>query len=1011
MARSLDMHRPSRHSKSVGKCAAGLLVLCATPFALAGCSAGGAASEPSGAEVAAQQAAAATTGCGYSVSASVTKESKTGFRARITISSTNGAPLASTGFTVLVNGGTAQLVHLGHGTYKQVENGYLLSTVSTSESAEDLLADGDSASDPDVLAGRAYRFHLSFEGPYTQLSANILTSGGVKCDQSAPTLKLTTSGDFFTSNGTLALSAQATDNVGVAKVVFTQDGHELATLRRAPFTLNVPISSALNGRHRYAATAYDLSGNQASETKRILVAIGNKFFGTAATTAADYPGLLAHFNQVTPGNAGKWGSVEAIRDQMDFTELDTAYNFAKTNHIPFKLHTLIWGQQQPNWIASLPPDQQLAEIDQWMSALAARYPNVDLVDVVNEPLHAPPAYAAALGGAGSTGWDWVIKAFDMARSHFPNAELLLNDYSILSMTSATQDYLKIVKLLSDRGLIDGVAEQGHFYERAPEMSVLTTNLNAFVATGLPLYVSELDLNFADDAQQANRMKELFTTFWSKPSVLGITHWGYLQGNMWQPNAYLVRTDGSARPALSWIECYRAGGTNCAVPPYVPQPRVGDANGLTLEAEEYDSAHALLPAGNVVAYASDGSWFSYEAVAFDSGWNTLNVSYANGSSSTTTLSVHLDSLDSAPVASVALAPTGDWGTLKTISIPWSPLSVSKKVFFRFNGGGANVDKVTFAAPTQPARNVVANGTFESGTSGWFTWSGGTLSAVTDRAHGGTQSLLVSNRANNAPAATDLTSAVKPGVNYPFTLWASIHNADGAAQSVNVTQATSCKASDGTVSTSYAWIAGPTALSGADPASWVQFSGTIAVPNCTLTQLQIFVEGAAGADLYVDDVQVLDTSSSASNLIPDGTFESGLGAWGGWGYTTLGLTSTLAHAGSQSLLGSGMQPNGALARDITALVTPGKRYQATAWVAVGNLAAGSGSVKFQTVQRCNGTTSDSYPWLAGATVNNGAWTQVTGTVDLTACTSTEKLQLFVGADSGDLYVDDVTLTAMP
>ena len=215
---------------------------------------------------------------------------------------------------------------------------------------------------------------------------------------------------------------------------------------------------------------------------------------------------------------------------------------------------------------------------------------------MNEPLHAPPAYAAALGGAGVTGWDWVVKAFEMARSHFPNSELLLNDYSILTMASSTADYLKIVKILNDRGLIDGIGEQGHFYERAPELSVLTSNLAPLTATGLPLYITELDLNFEDDAQQANRMRDLFSAFWSNPSVLGVTHWGHLQGNMWQPNAYLIRTDGSSRPALTWIECYRAGGTNCPVPAYVPQPRTGNTTGITLQAEEYDSAHALLAGG-------------------------------------------------------------------------------------------------------------------------------------------------------------------------------------------------------------------------------------------------------------------------------------------------------------------------------------------------------------------------------------------------------------------------------
>jgi hypothetical protein len=177
------------------------------------------------------------------------------------------------------------------------------------------------------------------------------------------------------------------------------------------------------------------------------------------------------------------------------------------------------------------------------------------------------------------------------------------------------------------------------------------------------------------------------------------------------------------------------------------------------------------------------------------------------------------------------------------------------------------------------------------------------------------------------------------------------------------------------------------------------------------LQLFVEGGAGSDLYVDDVQVLDNSGPAANLITDGTFESGQGAWGGWGQASLGITSTSVHAGLQSLMATGMQAGGAIARDIKGLVSAGKRYQATAWVSVGNIAAPPGSVKFQTVQSCNSTGSDTYPWLAGGSVANGAWAQVTGTVDLSACTTVEKLLLFVGADAGDLTIDDVTLTALP
>src|SRR5690606_14827629 len=122
--------------------------------------------------------------------------------------------------------------------------------------------------------------------------------------------------------------------------------------------------------------------------------------------------------------------VEAERDVMNWEDLDEAYTFAKDNGLPFKLHTLGWGQQQPAWLADLSASEQLEELEEWMTALAARYPDVQMVDVVNEPMHAPPGYAAALGGEGETGVDWIVTAFELAQEHFPHAQLLLNDYNV-----------------------------------------------------------------------------------------------------------------------------------------------------------------------------------------------------------------------------------------------------------------------------------------------------------------------------------------------------------------------------------------------------------------------------------------------------------------------------------------------------------------------------------------------------------------------------------------------------
>jgi len=279
-----------------------------------------------------------------------------------------------------------------------------------------------------------------------------------------------------------------------------------------------------------------------------------KFIGNiiANTVPSDFS---KYWNQVTPENSGKWGSVEATRNVMNWTALDRAYNYAKTNGFPFKQHAFVWGQQYPTWIDNLTSDSaKAAEVEEWIRLFCERYPDVDMIDVVNEPLHAPPSYKNAIGGNGSTGWDWVIWAFQKARQYCPNAKLLLNDYNIINSNSATTSYLQIINILKSRNLIDGIGEQGHFFESTP-ISTIEYNLNRLAATGLPIYISEYDVNIADDNQQLAKYQEQFPVFWLNESVAGITLWGYRQGAIWRTDAYLIRNDGTERPALTWLKNY------------------------------------------------------------------------------------------------------------------------------------------------------------------------------------------------------------------------------------------------------------------------------------------------------------------------------------------------------------------------------------------------------------------------------------------------------------------------
>ena len=283
-----------------------------------------------------------------------------------------------------------------------------------------------------------------------------------------------------------------------------------------------------------------------------------------------------YWTQITPGNAGKWGSVGISQDttQWNWSGLDRIYNYALSHHLVFKDHNLIWGQQQPSWISGLDSATQYHYIETWIRQVGQRYPKIDLVDVVNEPLdgHAPPDgsgtnadYENALGGKGATGWDWLINAFKLARQYMPsNAKLLINDYNIINNNSATTSYLQIIDLLNQQGLIDGIGLQCHHGEiENTDTSTLRSNLDRLAATGLPIYISEMDLgnlnNYGtpDDNYQLQQYQKIFPIFWKDPGVKGITLWGYKENEMWAPtsSSYLVRSDGTARSALLWMAQY------------------------------------------------------------------------------------------------------------------------------------------------------------------------------------------------------------------------------------------------------------------------------------------------------------------------------------------------------------------------------------------------------------------------------------------------------------------------
>ena len=276
-----------------------------------------------------------------------------------------------------------------------------------------------------------------------------------------------------------------------------------------------------------------------------------KFVGNISTRGSIRTGFATYWDQFSPENEGKWGSVQPSQGTFNWAALDREYAYAQANNIVFKEHNFIWGAQQPSWVNN--SNAQTA-VQAWMNAFCQRYPNTKLIDVVNEPPpHTTPSYINGIGGTGASGYDWIANAFKWARAACPNAILILNDFNNIELSGDNTRTINIVNAIKAAGApIDAVGAQAHGVS-----NMSTATVKGFIdkitqQTGLPVYITEYDINVADDTRQMTIMQDQFTMFWNDPNVRGITIWGYIVGSTWEANTGLQQTDGTMRPAMSWL---------------------------------------------------------------------------------------------------------------------------------------------------------------------------------------------------------------------------------------------------------------------------------------------------------------------------------------------------------------------------------------------------------------------------------------------------------------------------
>ena len=369
---------------------------------------------------------------------------------------------------------------------------------------------------------------------------------------------------------------------------------------------------------------------------------GAKFVGNITTSGQIRDDMGTYWNQITPENGCKWGSIHSLSNGNsgtskfawdNYDKCEGAYKWAKEKpgERHFKFHALVWGSQYPNFLCKKKNPGITVEltkkyITEWFDAVAAKFPDLEYIDVVNEAIWAGDNYHSGYGkpAAGAEGrstddtecggsyiiealggdrvvngkhqYDFITTAFKMARERWPKAVLIYNDYNTLSWQM--NEGIELIQTIVKNGApVDAYGQQAHDCKGMSKSDFESKMTKIHNETGLPLLVSEYDIGEADDTKQKNDYANQIPFMWETPWVAGITIWGYINGATWAANTGIMEKDGRKRAAMTWLEDYFAqnlskGKNDVTFTPVEPEPqtpfkgRVREIPGK-IEAEDFD----------------------------------------------------------------------------------------------------------------------------------------------------------------------------------------------------------------------------------------------------------------------------------------------------------------------------------------------------------------------------------------------------------------------------------------
>ena len=279
------------------------------------------------------------------------------------------------------------------------------------------------------------------------------------------------------------------------------------------------------------------------------------FNRTPEQVAKDIALVKEQFNQIVPENDLKWALIHPREgaDGYDFGPADAFVSFGLSNNMYIVGHTLVWHGQTPNWVfagTNPPPvmtkpatatrrhtnavgtnapgvedlaavlaavsvggfgyngprasrEELLQRMRDHIHTVVGRYKGkIKVWDVVNE--------AIADGGTNILrnslwlqiiGPDFIAKAFEYAHEADPDAILRYNDYGLESPAKRHKFITLIKSLQAQHVPVMAIGSQTHVSVSSPSFEAEDQALTELETLGLPIHITELDVNSAQGGQR------------------------------------------------------------------------------------------------------------------------------------------------------------------------------------------------------------------------------------------------------------------------------------------------------------------------------------------------------------------------------------------------------------------------------------------------------------------------------------------------------------------------------